>query len=119
MSDELAREPIQQFGVARRVGPQAKITRRCDEPLAEVMHPNAVHPHAHRERVGRIDNRSGHFDPATAVGEGPPIVSGDNFQELPRDCFAGARCIPASEDSRLDDLGTIIEHDGVWCRLGV
>src|SRR4051812_25792667 len=43
---EIAREPIEQFGMRRRVALHSEIFRRAHETGAEVSEPNAVYHHA-------------------------------------------------------------------------
>ena len=60
--DELAREPVEQLGVARAVAVLAKIVRRLDEAGAEVVLPDAIHGDAGGEWV------RGRGEPARELG---------------------------------------------------
>ena len=51
-----AGEPVEQFRVRRLVAGEAEVVRRAHEALAEVVLPDAVHPHAGRQRVLRVDD---------------------------------------------------------------
>ena len=44
-------QPVEEFGVRRRVATEAEVAGRVDQPAAEVVHPNAVDEHAGGEWI--------------------------------------------------------------------
>ena len=49
--DEVAAEPVEEFGVGWEVALQAEVFRRADEAISEELLPDAIDVNAGRERV--------------------------------------------------------------------
>src|SRR5260221_8715256 len=63
LPDELAREPVEQFGMRGPRALRAEIVLAFDDPFAEVRLPDAVHGDARRQGIARIDDPSGEIEP--------------------------------------------------------
>src|SRR5690348_12651936 len=53
LSDELARKPVEQLGVGRRLTLRAEVLRRLHQPAPEEDRPEAIHRDAACERMVR------------------------------------------------------------------
>ena len=62
-SDELGRQPVEQLRMAGRLALGAEVLDRLHQPGAEEHLPDAVHRHAGRQRIGRVDQPSGECQP--------------------------------------------------------
>ena len=49
IANQLAREPVEQLGVRRLFALRAKITRRGNNPAAEMMLPETIHDHSRQQ----------------------------------------------------------------------
>ena len=116
--NKLAGKPVEKLRMAWRIGTQPKVAGRAHQPFAEVVHPDPVHPHPRGQRVLRIDDRAGQFEPAATVSEGYPIGPGKHFEKLPRHGFALVRRIAAAKDPGLDRCPAINNHNGMRRRFG-
>ena len=70
----------------------AEIVGRADQPLAEVVLPDAVHHHAGRQRVLGPGQPVGQLQPAAALGDLLLAVAGQNLREATRHGLARAAC---------------------------
>ena len=65
--------------MGRLFAEHAKIARRADQRLAEVVLPNAVDDDAHRQRIGRIGDRVCQLTAAAPVFEERRVFTGDDL----------------------------------------
>src|SRR3954466_6842276 len=63
MIDEIAREPIQSFGVRRRGSLLTEVFGSADEPASEEVRPDAVYEDAGGQRVMRVGKPSRQTEP--------------------------------------------------------
>ena len=98
MSDEFAREPIEQFGVARRFSPQSEIARRSHKPGAEMVHPNSIDPHSGGERIVRRGDGIGQLQPTAAMFEIGPFRRRKGLKKAWRRHIAFRRGVAATEN---------------------
>ena len=81
--DQRGGQIVEHLGMGRRIAPQAKIARRVDQRVFEVVHPNPIDDHPGRERIVAAGDRPGQFQPSAAVLERLPIVACEHRQKLP------------------------------------
>ena len=94
-------QPIEQLWMCRRLRTHSEIAWRAYEPSAEVMHPDAIHPHAGRQRiVGRRDG-AGHLQASAAVHERLPIVAREHLEKAARNFVPFCGRIAAAKYPRL------------------
>ncbi len=62
----------------------AKVAGGADDPLAEVMLPNAIHHHSCRQGIGRAGDPARQLHPAAAVGDRRLVVAGEDARESAR-----------------------------------
>ena len=93
--------------MSRRIAAQAEVAGGADQADAEVILPGAVHRHARRQRIGRIDDCLRQFQPAAAAREWLCIRS-EGREEPARHRVTRPVRIPAHEHARI--VGRTIEQ---------
>ena len=88
----------------------AKIARRANQPVTEMMGPYSVDHHAGRERIVFAGDAAREFKPAAAVFERLSILRRNNRRKLARHRIALHRLIATLEYMRLDGLRKINQH---------
>ena len=107
--DERARQPVEQFGVARPVSVRAEVVRRLDDAAAEVVLPDAVDHDARRQRmVGPGSHCASRVRGSVHVGRQLGQRVGDQDAEGPR-ADGLALVLPDPRDG----------GRGSWCRPDV
>ena len=117
LGDEAAGQPVEQLGMARRLGPHAEIAGSADQPLAEMVHPDPIDPDAGGQWIARIDDRPGQFEPSAPLGERLAVGAGDDLEEPARNLVARVGRIPSPEDPGLVTIGAIDDDHRVGRRL--
>ena len=98
----------------RRIAAEAEVAGRADDPLPEVVHPDAVHEHPRRQRIVLRRDGSGELEPAAAVREGLAIRI-EHLEELARYIGAGPVRVAAQEELRIvRALGVEQRHGAGW-----
>ena len=105
--DQATRQPVEQFGMAGRLGAEAEVAGRADQPGAEVVHPDPVDPDARRQRIGGVDDRPRQLQPPAPVRERLRVGPGDRGEEVAGHLVPLVRRVPPPEDARLAQLRAI------------
>ena len=115
--DEPIGEVVEQLRVGGSIAEGAEVVDGRDEPPAEEVVPDAVHRHARRQRVGRIGDPPGEFQPPAADGrgrrlpvarQGPDHPAGDDRPDILRVPAEGDRLVlgrPLRHGRRASGLG--------------
>ncbi len=81
LPDEIVGQKVQQFVLHGTLRLETEITGILHEGFAEVMHPDAIHPDAGRQRIGGRGDGVGKIEPASTAGECRPILGRQNFKK--------------------------------------
>jgi hypothetical protein len=106
--DEALREPVEQFGMARRAALLAEVARCAHEAATKMVLPDAVHHHAGSERIARVDDGLREFQSAAAFREW--LLRPKSAQELAWHLIAFGERIAAREHTRRAGQRTIDQN---------
>ena len=84
----------------RQISPGAKIARRVNDSVAEMISPDTIDDDARRERIVLVRNRPGQLQSPAAVGEGFAMIVAQDREELSRDFGADHRGVAALKNVR-------------------
>ena len=108
--DELLREPVEQRRVRGPLAERAEVARGAHEAGAEVMLPEAVHHHARGERVLRVRDGAGQFEPPAAALERLDLAAGQHGQERPWRDVARRVLVAAQQHRDVGGLRAFLER---------
>ena len=100
LSTKRVRQVVEQLGMRGPFAELAEVARRAHDAVAEMMLPDAVHHHARGERIVRVGDRFGQFQPAASVVNvlGSPcerIAEETRWRVVSRGCSRRRECAHA------------------------
>src|SRR5688572_27838970 len=105
--------------MARRFCLGPEVIRGGDNPLAEVMLPDALDPHARGQRVPFINNGVSQLETTAAVGKLSGRRTGKRLEELPRRNWAAVLRLPSNEHGGVARIRGIFHCHCAHGRAGV
>src|SRR3954453_1699481 len=100
--DELAGEPVEQFGVCGPLAKPTEVIRRAHEARAEMPGPNTVHHDPRRERVAGTREPLRELAPTAPISaQGHWLVTSDDARELARRYRAERQMVAAQVNSHV------------------